>query len=105
MNYIEIDKNKIPHNFNITLGAELFNIAFNYNKREDLFTVDLKNADGEVLVKGEPVLYGTPLFNSVQNMNFPIVKLIPKDTSLTEKEVTFDNFNETVLLMVGDDNG
>lgn len=104
MNYIEIDKNKIPHNFNITLGAELFNIAVNYNQREDLFTVDLKNADGEVLVKGEPVIYGMPLFNGIKNMNFPIVKIVPKDPSGEEKDITFQNFNETVLLIVGDDN-
>ena len=103
MNYIEINKDKIPHNFNVTLGAELFNIAVNYNKREDLFTVDLRNANGEYLVKGEPLIYGVALFNSVRTMEFPIVKLIPKDPSLIEQEVTFGNFNETVLLTVGEE--
>ena len=104
MNYIEINKYKIPHNFNITLGADLYNIAVNYNKREDLFTIDLKTADGVELVKGEPLIYGVPLFESVRNMEFPIVKIIPKDPSLVEKDITFSNFNETVLLMVGDGN-
>lgn len=103
MNYIEIDKNKIPHNFNVTLGADLYNLAINYNRREDLFTVDLKNADGEVLVKGEPVIYGMPLFDSVRNMDFPIVKIVPKDPSGEEKDVSYSNFGETVLLIVGED--
>ena len=103
MNYIEINKDRIPHNFNITLGADLFNISVNYNKREDLFTVDLKNADGVELVKGEPVIYGEPLFQSVRNMEFPIVQIIPKDPSGEEQEVTFENFSETVLLTVGEE--
>ena len=64
----------------------------------------VKNADGEILVKGEPVIYGMPLFANVRNMDFPIVKIVPKDPSGEEKDVSYSNFGETVLLIVGEDN-
>ncbi len=103
MNYIEINKDKIPHNFNVTIGAEIFNIAVNYNKREDTFTIDLSNADGEVLVRGEPLIYGEPLFKSIRNMDFPILAITPKDLAMEVGEITYENLNETVFLVVGDE--
>lgn len=99
---IIINKNIIPYTFDILLADELFNFRVDYNATADLFTVTLSK-DGEVICI-EPLIYGRRLFENLYKPNkFPAVDIIPYDESGQESEITFDNLNETVLLIV--DNG
>lgn len=99
---ILIDKNMIPYSFDILLGAEWFNFDVNYNQTQDLFTVTLSK-DDNVLIYNEPVVYGVKLFSDVYEAGkIPAVDIIPLDESGQETAVTWENFNETVFLCVGD---
>lgn len=100
--YIEIEKELIPYDFEIELGDELFTLDFRYNENHDFFTVDLYKND-VLLCAGEKLVYGMPLFSEVYDDEFPAPTIIPLDPSGKESDVTWDNLNETVFLII--DNG
>lgn len=96
---IEIKKSLIPYNFEIALPDELYSIDVFYNETADLFVIRLTK-DYEVLCDGEPIIYGMPLFNDISNDSFPKLKIIPLDESENFNKVTFDNFNDSVFLII-----
>ena len=100
--YIEIEKELIPYRFEIELGVELFEMEINYNLVHDFFTVNLYK-DDEVLVLGEKVTYGVPVFEEVYDSRFPGPTIIPIDESGIEQRVTYENLNETVFLKLVND--
>lgn len=100
--YIELEKELIPYRFEIELGAELFEMEIHYNLVHDFFTIDLFK-DDEVLIYGEKVTYGVPLFADVYDSRFPAPTIIPMDESGQEQRVTFENLNETVFLRLVND--
>ncbi|MFZ0578948.1 MAG: hypothetical protein WAM41_15730 [Psychrobacillus psychrotolerans] len=100
--YIEIEKELIPYRFEIELGVELFEMEINYNLVHDFFTIDL-HKDDEVLVYGEKITYGVPLFEEVFDSRFPGPTIIPIDESEREQRVTYENLNETVFLRLVND--
>ncbi|AKF92724.1 phage baseplate plug family protein [Brevibacillus laterosporus] len=102
MEYIPIEKELIPYKMEIELGVELFEIEINYNDRFHFFTLDLiKN--NELLVMGAKLVYGVPVFEAFEDNRFPAPLLLPIDPAGREKHITWDNFGETVLLQVGED--
>lgn len=102
MSRIEVDKDNLPESFDIDLGADTYTLAFDYNETGDFFTVDLINND-EALVYGEKLMYGRPLFEDVENNDFPAPTIIPLDPSGKETTITFENFGVTVFLEVDDE--
>lgn len=100
---IEINKNLIPYTFNIILSGEVFEIGVKYNEFADMFVLSLTK-DGELICAGEPVVYGVPLFKDVYICGkYPEIRIIPFDESKEVCVVTWENFNETVYLII--DNG
>ena len=99
---IEIEKDLIPYNFDIMLGQEEFNIYIMYNSVTDSFTATLTK-NGEVLVDNEPIVYGIPLFQDVQNERFPCLNIVPFDESGQTDEITWDNFGVLVFLTIDDE--
>lgn len=100
--YIEIEKDLLPYNFDIELAGEEFNIEIFYNKAADLFTATLMKGD-EVLCYNEPIVYGVELFADVYTSDkFPMISIVPFDQSGEEKAVTYENFGTTVLLTIDD---
>lgn len=100
---IEIEKELLPYNFDIELAGEEFNIEINYNKAANLFTATLMK-DDEVLVYNEPIIYGVELFADVYiSDKFPMISIVPFDQSGQENAVTYENFGETVLLTIDDE--
>jgi hypothetical protein len=96
---INIDKQKIPYRFEISLAGTLYEMEFHYNPGFDFFTVDLyKNK--EPLVYGEKLLYGLPLFHDIEDARFPKVGLIPLDASGQSVEVNAQTLGTTVFLRV-----
>lgn len=103
MEYIEIDKNMIPYSFEITLNDKTYTFYVKYNVLKDFFTIDLYRND-EVIVLGEKLVYGKPLFSTSQYKDVPDVKIIPFDLTGKSERITFENLNEEVFLyLVGDD--
>lgn len=99
--HIEIDKEAIPYRFEIELAGELFEMEIKYNQRFDFFAVNLYR-DGELLLAGQKVVYGQPLFPE-HDYRFPKVSIIPMDESgAAIDRVTYQNFGENVVLLVGE---
>lgn len=58
MEYLPIEKDSIPYQFDIDLEGDIFTFEVNYNDRFDFFTLDLMRNDN-VLVYGENRLWAT----------------------------------------------
>lgn len=99
---IEIEKENIPYSFDILLGEEEYELEINYNESANLFTVTLKKED-EVLVYNEPIIYGVPLFTDCYDKAFPALAIVPLDESGETDQVTYENFNETVFLVIDEE--
>ncbi|MGJ0848194.1 phage baseplate plug family protein [Tissierella praeacuta] len=102
MKYIDINKDMIPYRFDITLADETYTFEVNYNALKDYFTIDLYKND-EVIVLGEKLVYGKPLFLSSQHKDIPKIDILPLDLANKTERITFENFNKEVFLfLVGD---
>lgn len=102
MNYIDINKDLIPYKFDITLVGETYTFDVKYNTLKDYFTVDLYKND-EVIVLGEKLVYGKPLFLNSQHKDIPKVGILPLDLTNKTERITFENLNKEVFLfLVGD---
>jgi hypothetical protein len=100
--YIDIDKEAIPYQFDIELAGELFTMDIRYNERADFFTVDLSKDDNPIVI-GEKIVYGRPLFSTISNSMLPASVIFPIDESgRAVDKITWDNFMETVVLLVGE---
>ncbi len=101
MQYIEIDKDMVPYKFDMTLEGETYTFQVNYNVLKDFFTIDLLKND-EVIVLGEKLIYGKPLFLSSRYKDIPKVNIVPLDLTGRAERITFDNLNEEVFLFLID---
>ena len=99
MEYLPIEKEAIPYQFDIDLEGDIFTFEVNYNDRFDFFTLDLMRNDN-VLVYGEKIVYGQPLFERYADDQFPKVRIIPKDVGDQSNRVTYENFYETIFLYI-----
>lgn len=93
VSYIDVDTSKVPYTFSVKLGDRTFAFSIRYNEVGGFFTVDLSIAStGEVLVYGDIVRYGRPLFNSVEDERFPVPVIMPlvknPSKSLTQPTTT-----------------
>lgn len=102
MQTIDIDKEAIPYQFDMELAGELFTMELRYNERFDYFTIDLLR-DDEPIVIGEKIVYGRPLFSTLSDSRLPKDVIFPMDESgRAVEKITWDNFGETVVLLVGE---
>jgi hypothetical protein len=95
--YIEIEKDLIPYHFDLALDEVIFTFQVEYNPDFDFFTIDLE-CDGELLVAGQKIVYGIPLFDGIQDARFPVTLIVPYDTSETATRVSWDNLGTSVFL-------
>lgn len=104
MQYIEIDKASIPYRFEIVLAEVVWQFEVRYNQEHDFFSVDLLK-DDELIVAGEKIVYGRPLFSTFVAINKPAIDIIPLDLAGNATRAGWDELNETVFLyLVGEDN-
>ena len=99
--YIDVDASKIPYSFSVKLTDLTYTFEFKYNEEGGFYTVDLYDPDDEPLAFGDPIRYGRPLFNVVEDERFPMPVIIPY--CITEdgvSEVTPDNFGKSVRLYI-----
>lgn len=103
LEYIDIDKDLIPYEFEIAIEGTTYKVKVNYNSIGDFFSLDLFKGK-QTLILGEKIVYGKPLFLTTLYKDVPSISIIPYDLSKESKEITFENFNEQVFLfLVGDD--
>lgn len=99
MNYIEIDKEAIPYSFEMQLDNVTWDFEVRYNAEYNFFTIDLSRM-GELIVAGEKLVYGKPLFENVQNK--PTIPVIPFDESGNAKRVGWEELENSVFLYLMD---
>ncbi len=97
MNIMPVNKNEMPYSADIRIQGTTYTFTFNYNAEGDFFTVDLTR-NGEILVLGEKVVYGSPLFASYLDERFPLSPVIPVDLSAQSERVGWQELNESVFL-------
>lgn len=103
---IEIKKDLVPYEFDISLANETFRIGVDYNETGAFFTLSLSKKNEETgmydeVCAGEPIVYGVPLWNDVyRSGKFPAPVIIPHDESGEANAVTHDNLNRTVFLTI-----
>lgn len=103
VDYIDVDAAKVPYTFSVKLKDKTFVFTVKYNDAGGFYTVDLLDINGNVLAFGEIVRYGRPLFNVVENENFPIPVIIPSCLTGDDiSEVTPENFGKQVKLYLHD---
>ena len=97
--YITIDVSRVPYTFSVKLTDRTYSFTVKYNATGKFFTIDLYDVNGNVLAFGEIVRYGRPLFNVVEDEQFPIPVIIPSCiTGDSISEVTWENFGKDVKL-------
>lgn len=100
--YVEINKELIPYQFNILLAGEWFELYVDYNKTADMFTLTLYKDDE--LISAEPLVLGVPMFRDVyQPEKFPAIMLVPYDPSGNAENVSYDNLGVSVFLTIDDE--
>lgn len=96
---ISIIKSNIPYKFYISLPKAEYQLELQYNEWSELFTVGLYKSDRLICV--EPVIYNRQLFRQLYQPGiYPALKIVPLDNNNDETAVTWENFNETVFLMI-----
>jgi hypothetical protein len=103
MIYMDIDKSMIPYSFEMDIKDEEFTFVVDYNQRFDFFTMDLYK-NGELLIKGEKIIYGRALFGGYPDADaIPQWPITPFDEAGLEDQVGWDQLGNTVFLFIGDD--
>lgn len=95
--YIEIEKESIPYQFDIELEGVIYTFLIDYNTTHDFFTVDLSITDVPI-VTGEKMVYGSPLFSDISDERLPSFQIIPYDLSGVETRVSWENLGVSVFL-------
>jgi hypothetical protein len=102
MKYIHIDKEALPYACEMQLAQQTWQFEVRYNTEYDFFTVDLYQ-DNQMVVAGEKIVYGRPLFEMLAT-NKPGVSIVPLDVSGNAERVGWNELNESVFLyLLGDE--
>lgn len=108
MQYLEIDKEELPNQFEFDFGGDTFSMKIMYNEDFDQFTVSLfvigESGELEDVILGEKLVLNKYLWSDFTPDHIPGVPIIPLDLSGIETVITWENFGDTVFLYVDDDN-
>ncbi|MEK5133206.1 hypothetical protein NST39_03905 [Bacillus sp. FSL W8-0645] len=100
--YIPIDIEDIPQQFEIDLADSTFVFQINYNETDDSYSIDLYDMDFEPIVLGEKMILNVPLWDDIIDDRLPAPSLVPLDESNTETRLSSENFMKTVFLYIDD---
>ena len=97
--YIDVKPDRVPYNFSVKLTDRTYVFTIKYNEIGGFYTIDLRTPNGEYLAFGEPVLYGTALFGTIEDERFPLPVIIPYCLTGEDYDtVTMDNLGSAVRL-------
>lgn len=100
--YIDINLDDIPVQFDYTIDGIDFTFYLYYNEVNDSYYIDLFDENGVQIVNGEKLIYGYPLFGSINDPRLPLINIVPMDEQGNETEVSKLNFTNTVQLFIKD---
>lgn len=100
--YIPINKDSLPEQFEIDLANQTFIMEVDYNETQDFFTIDLYDMNRNVIVLGEKLVLNIPLWSDLTDKRLPAPSLVVLDESGQTKRVTFDNFMVTTFIYIDD---
>ncbi|MFP7737464.1 phage baseplate plug protein [Priestia aryabhattai] len=100
--YIPVNKEELPEQFELDLADETFVFEFNYNQAGDFFTVDLYNIQRQPIILGEKLVLNEPLWQDSIDSRLPAPTLVVMDEADKETCMTFDNFMVTTFLYIDD---
>ncbi|GGC97979.1 phage baseplate plug family protein [Enterococcus wangshanyuanii] len=100
--YIPIEKDSLPEKFEIPLGNVNYILGIDYNKTENIFTVDLFSYDNDPIVIGEALVLDERLWRDIVDDRIPSIDLVPMDESGKSSEITFQNFGVDIFLYMDD---
>ena len=101
--YIPIDVSRVPYSFAIKLGGTTYRLTIRYNERDDAFALDcsLQGVTVTQLCCGDPIRYGRPMWETVNDERFPSPVIVPLClTGDPPERVTWDNLGTTVQLFL-----
>ena len=103
---IIIAKDLVPYEFEISLADTSFIIGVDYNRTGDFFTLSLFDIDGNVINRGEKLVYNMELWQDTYDVRkYPCLTIKPVDQSGTVEQITWGNFGEKVFLEIFDQEG
>lgn len=105
-NYIPVDVDNLPDNFDILLAGENYTFRIDYNTIADFYTATIIK-DGVTLLSQEPLLLGQMVGIDIPNPELPSVDLMVMDETQQSEDAGKGNFGDNVqiYLDVVDPNG
>lgn len=101
---IPINKELVPYNFEIALADTTFLVGVDYNYTGDFFTLSLNDLEGNIISRGEKLVYNMQLWADIyDNRTFPCLTIKPVDAGYNEKQITWFNFGKTIFLEIFDE--
>lgn len=100
--YIDINLDDLPVQFDYTIDENDFSFYLYYNETNDSYYIDILDENGIEIVTGEKLVYGYPLFGSINDPRLPMINIVPFDEDDKQKEVSKLNFTTSVKLYIKD---
>ena len=102
---IEIDKKKIPYEFQLRSKDRLFTVVVKHSYCQDRIYLDLLDEERNAILLGEKLVYGRPLAfhlledkNGNLNIDLPQAFIVPLSIDNKVRVVNLKNLSETVFL-------
>lgn len=96
--YIDFTFGELPERFQHVFNGVLYNMRLYYNKYDDSFHIDIADENDVPIVMGEKLVYGMPLWGSINDQRLPMVELAPNDEYKNHRKVSALNFPSQVKL-------
>jgi len=99
---IEVDPDDFPYTQSVDLSDGVLLFTFQWNEIDQHFTVDVADAEGNDIRKGEVMILNQPLWRNINLDGLPTDTIIPMDESGNETEINPGNLGDTVQLCIDD---
>lgn len=108
MNIIEFEQD-IPFSQKVNIEGKIFEFDFYWRKADDSILLDLKDDNNKLIVKGEEIRYGMPLFyrmcpdvNGNIRQDLPQKLIVPLTQNMKYERVGIETLFKTVFLTLQD---
>lgn len=82
ISHLPIDVNVgFPQRFKCRVAGVLLEFECRYNPNGDVYTMDIYDQDGNVIVYGKPIVYGSNLLDGIVDDRLPPVAIVAGDTA------------------------
>ena len=95
---IPLNKSQPSQRQSIILASSKFQIITTWNEQMNSWYVDIEDADGSSIVRGQRMSINFPLNIGVSNLGAPNGMLMPVSIVVESEEITRDSFDETCIL-------